>query len=153
MSPVATVPLKFIAGINRRALGETTADSFSFRYVDISAVGRGAIISEPLPTTFSESPSRARRLVQAGDTIVSTVRTYLRAVTPIVDEDEPASLVVSTGFAVLTPRPPLCPKFFAWVAQSDPFIEEIVARSVGVSYPAINASDLGRLAVPLPPPL
>jgi type I restriction enzyme S subunit len=31
------------------------------------------------------------------------------------------------------------------------FVDEVVARSVGVSYPAINASDLVRIRVPAPP--
>jgi type I restriction enzyme S subunit len=31
------------------------------------------------------------------------------------------------------------------------FIDQVIARSVGVSYPAINASDLVSIAVPVPP--
>jgi|SRR5579875_3708311 len=37
------------------------------------------------------------------------------------------------------------------MAQSEPLVERIMAYSVGVSYPAINASDIGRFAIPLPP--
>ena len=59
------------------------------------------------------------------------------------------NLVVSTGFAVLTPTA-VDPRYFSWWVLSDPFIEEVVARSVGVSYPAINASDLGDLRVRVP---
>jgi len=36
--------------------------------------------------------------------------------------------------------------------HAEEMIAEIIARSVGVSYPAINASDIARLAIPLPPP-
>jgi type I restriction enzyme S subunit len=36
------------------------------------------------------------------------------------------------------------------LAQSDIVVEEVVARSVGVSYPAINASDIGKIQVPVP---
>ena len=97
---------------------------------------------------FGVAPSRARRLVSNGDTIVSTVRTYLRAVWPIHGETE--DLVVSTGFAVLTPTE-VDPRYFSWWVLSDVFIEEVVARSVGVSYPAINASELGNLGVRIPP--
>ncbi|MQA17362.1 MAG: restriction endonuclease subunit S, partial [Pseudonocardiaceae bacterium] len=59
-------------------------------------------------------------------------------------------LVASTGFAVLSPRDGINPSFLSWWLQSDPFIEEVVATSVGVSYPAINASDLGKFLVPVP---
>src|SRR5262249_41376761 len=31
-------------------------------------------------------------------------------------------------------------------------VSEVVARSVGVSYPAINASELVTIAIPIPPP-
>ncbi len=79
--------------------------------------------------------------------MVSTVRTYLRAVWPVsgIADD----FVVSTGFAVLSPRA-VDPRYFSWWVRSDLFIEEIVARSVGVSYPAINALELGELKVRVP---
>ena len=92
-------------------------------------------------------PSRARRLLRPGDTIVSTVRTYLRAVLPI----EKSGLVGSTGFACLRPQRGLDPRFLGWWAQSDGLIEEVVARSVGVSYPAINPSELGLIRFPMRP--
>ncbi|MBA3792740.1 MAG: hypothetical protein H0X19_01225 [Rubrobacter sp.] len=49
---------------------------------------------------------------------------------------------------MLTARPQVDSRFLSWFAQSDPFIEEVVAHSVGVSYPAISPSDLARLPVP-----
>ncbi len=144
-----TVPLKRIVGINLATLPETTEPSFEFRYVDIGAVGRGQLLSEPEATVFATAPSRARRLVRQGDTIISTVRTYLRAVWPV--RDCATDLVVSTGFAVLTPTETVDPRYLGWLVQSDVVVEEVVARSVGVSYPAINPSDIGTVRVPLPP--
>ena len=94
------------------------------------------------------APSRARRLVCDGDTIVSTVRTYLRAIAPV--SAPPPEMVVSTGFAVIRPRA-MDPGFASWVLREQGLVEEIVARSTGVSYPAINASRIGDLSVPLPP--
>lgn len=141
------VPLKRLARINERSLPESTDPRREILYVDIGSVGRGRLVKEPEPMRFSEAPLRARRLVRQGDTIVSTVRTYLRAVWPVrgaVDD-----LVVSTGFAVLRPTG-IDPSYFSWWARSDTFIEEVVARSVGVSYPAINASELGDLLIRVP---
>lgn len=142
------IPLKHLVDINSRALPESTSPDTEIRYLDISACGRGTLEAEPEPITFGTAPSRARRLVQPGDTIVSTVRTYLRAVWPV--EGRTDDLVVSTGFAVLSPRPALDSRYLAWLVQSDDVIEEIVARSVGVSYPAINVSDVGEIAVHVP---
>jgi type I restriction enzyme, S subunit len=140
--------LKYLVQINARALQEDTSPDFDFRYIDISSVGRGILVSEPTALTFGAAPSRARRLVSPGDTIISTVRTYLRAVWPVAGRTD--DVVVSTGFAVLSPGPLLRPSFLGWWAQSDVCIEEIVARSVGVSYPAINASDIGDLEIRIP---
>jgi type I restriction enzyme, S subunit len=42
------------------------------------------------------------------------------------------------------------PRYLGWLAQSDLVVEEIVSRSVGVSYPAINASEIGFIPVPFP---
>ena len=144
------MPLKYVAAINERSLSEDTDPKRPIRYVDISTVGRGALVAEPETMRFADAPSRARRLVRPGDTIVSTVRTYLRAVWPI--EGKTSDLVVSTGFAVLSPRT-IDPRYFSWWIRSDVFIEEVVARSVGVSYPAINALELGELKVRVPPQL
>lgn len=140
--------VKHLASLNARSLRDDEPDDLEFRYVDISTVGRGELVAEPQRIRFGDAPSRARRLVSSRDTIVSTVRTYLRAVWPVA---EPADdLVVSTGFTVISPGPRLDSRFFAWWAQSDACIEEIVARSVGVSYPAVNASDIGDLRIELP---
>jgi type I restriction enzyme S subunit len=142
------VPLKHLVDINRRALPESTTPDTEFRYLDISTCGRGRLVAEPESMRFEDAPSRARRLVRPGDTLISTVRTYLRAVWPVTGASD--DLVVSTGFAVLSPRDRLDPGFLGWLAQSDAVIEEIVARSVGVSYPAINGLEVGELRVPAP---
>ena len=141
------IPLKHLARINERALPATTDPDRKIRYVDIGSVGRGELVRRPERMRFADAPSRARRLVRDGDTIVSTVRTYLRAVWPIPGDGD--DLVVSTGFAVLTPTE-VDPRYFSWWVLSDTFIEEVVARSVGVSYPAINVSELGDLGVRVP---
>ncbi len=142
------VPLKHLAQLNPETLSETTDPNHSFRYVDIAAVGRGVLVEEPEAMIFDTSPSRARRVLRTGDTIISTVRTYLRAVWTFRDAE--ADLVASTGFVCLRPRPDTDPRFLGWLAQADTVIEEVVAASVGVSYPAVNPSDVGDIRVPCP---
>jgi len=95
--------------------------------------------------TFENSPSRARRIVKDGDVIISTVRTYLKAITQIKDAED--NLVVSTGFAVLRSKPEITPDFLNYWIQSSGFISNIVSNSVGVSYPAITATDLIKLPI------
>ncbi len=78
---MTVVRLKDIVTINQRALPDSTAPDFTFRYVDISCVNPDGKVSLPDTTvTFEAAPSRARRLAAPGDVIVSTVRTYLRAI-------------------------------------------------------------------------
>ena len=139
--------LKFTATINDDALLENTDPDFEFDYVDIGSVDYVEGISSKETMTFENAPSRARRIVQSGDTIVSTVRTYLRAIASIGEFDKP--LIVSTGFAVVRPKT-VYPNFLAYALKASSFVQSIVARSVGVSYPAINASEVGAIFVPIP---
>jgi type I restriction enzyme S subunit len=145
----AQVPLKRVALLNPETLGEGTDPDRFFRYIDIATTGHGVLLDEPQAMTFATSPSRARRVLRPGDTILSTVRTYLRAGWTLRSTD--GDLVASTGFVCLRPRSYVHPGFLGWLAQADTVVEEVVANSAGVSYPAINASDVGRIKVPCPP--
>ena len=141
--------LKHWVGINKTVLPETTNPDFEFRYLEIGAVGTGVLIDEPSTIRFSDAPSRARRIVRNGDTIVSTVRTYLKAVW--FAEDVHDDLICSTGFAVLTPRQETAPKFVSYLAQSNAFTDRVTAESVGIAYPAIAESRLSSFHVCVPP--
>lgn len=142
-------PLKRVVVINAEKLADTTNADFELEYVDIGNVTLTGGITSTETLRFENAPSRARRLVRHGDTIVSTVRTYLKAVARIMRP--PPNMVVSTGFAVLRATQEMDDSFLYRLAQSEPFVQAVVARSVGVSYPAINASDVGRFHIPIPP--
>ena len=86
--------------------------------------------------------------MRQGDVIVSTVRAYLKAIARIETTD--ANFIVSTGFAVIRPRE-LDGGFAAYVLSSPYFVDRVVAHSVGVSYPAINAGELACLDIAFPP--
>ena len=140
--------LKHWVGINDSTLSETTDLDFEFRYLEISAIDNGKLVEEPSRIRFSAAPSRARRIVKNGDTIISTVRTYLKAVW-FADKIS-GDLICSTGFAVLTPREEVIPKFVSYVVQSNLFTDQVTAESVGIAYPAIAESRLGSLQVCVP---
>ncbi len=139
--------LKFLATINDETLSETTSPDFEFTYVDIGSVDPVKGIFAVEDKIFETAPSRARRIVRKGDTIVSTVRTYLRAIAPI--RTQQSNLIVSTGFAVVRPHA-TDQGFMSYAMCESGFIDSIVARSVGVSYPATNASEIGTIPIPLP---
>jgi type I restriction enzyme, S subunit len=141
-------PIKYLASCNDETLEENTEPESEIQYVDISSVDVTYGITKTEPMLFKSSPSRARRKVQDGDVIVSTVRTYLRAIARVNLPD--SNLIVSTGFAVIRPRFGLLPRFAGYLLTASYFIEDVIARSTGVSYPAINASELVRIKVATP---
>jgi len=140
--------LKYSASINDEALPETTESTFEMVYVDIGSVDAFRGVTHREEMVFEDAPSRARRIVRDGDTIVSTVRTYLRAIAPIRNPEP--NTIVSTGFAVIRPQRAI-PIFMSYALREPGLVDAIVARSVGVSYPAVNASEIGTLPIPLPP--
>ena len=139
---------KYVASLNPESLSENESPEFEFSYLDIGAVGRGVLVEEPIKVRFSDSPSRARRIVKNGDIIVSTVRTYLRACWAVNSELD--DLIVSTGFAVLRSDPSVDSRYLGWYCMTSTFIDQVVAKSVGVSYPAINASEIMGFDLPFP---
>jgi len=142
-------PLKFWADSNLRSLGENNSDNFEFDYIDISSIGHGYVKQYPVRHVFSEAPLRARRIVKYGDTIISTVRTYLRSVCFINHDIE--HCIVSTGFSVLTPKANyVLPELLSYALSTDRFIDEVVSNSIGVSYPAISDNRLMNLKIALP---
>ena len=140
--------LKHWIGINESVLPESTDPGFEFRYMEISAVDHGRLIEFPQKTHFEVAPSRARRRVKLGDTLLSTVRTYLKAIW--YAENPGDDLVCSTGFAVLTPKKGTNPKYVNYLVQSEPFTDKITAESVGTAYPAISENKLASFEVRVP---
>lgn len=142
-----TAPLWALCTLNDETLSEKTDSTLAFDYVDISNVTEGSINDDLESLTFATAPSRARRIARDGDVIVSTVRTYLRAIAQVGKAER--QRIYSTGFAVLRPDTIVTdPRYVAYVLGSDQVMDEIVATSVGVSYPAIQGSSLHRIRVP-----
>ena len=140
--------LKHLASVNDDLLDENTDVEFEMRYIDIGNVDSSGRISEMSSFRFGDAPSRARRLVRDGDVIISTVRTYLQAITQI--RNPPDNLVVSTGFAVVRPRQDRFDARYCRFALREPtFLAEVEKRSVGANYPAINVTDLADILIPV----
>lgn len=102
-------PLKHFVKSNIETLTESFDKNATINYIDISTVGFGELKLEPVQYVFKEAPSRARRVIHVGDTIISTVRTYLKSMCYIDEELE--GYIASTGFAVLTPSKEVFSKF------------------------------------------
>lgn len=143
------VRLGEVVQINPEMLSDRTAPDYQFQYIDISAVAEPGLIAETRALSFGEAPSRARRVVRAGDVLVSTVRPYLRAFARV--QSAPANLVCSTGFAVLRARSGIDGEFiYQWVL-TERFVDFLTARTVGSNYPAAGPSDVAEFRIPQPP--
>lgn len=143
-------PLKYVCTYNDETLSDNTDPTFEFDYIDISSVNSTDEITSTERLNFADAPSRARRVVRADDIIMSTVRTYLRAVAIIPESKN--RLIASTGFLVIRAlQESITPEYLGYVIKSDSFISAIEAESVGVSYPAINASEAVKNYIPVPP--
>jgi type I restriction enzyme S subunit len=140
--------VKFISEINSDALSENTQEDYEFYYIDIGNVTLENGYSKEDKIIFGEAPSRARRVANFGDTIVSTVRTYLKAIAFIDERSD--DLIVSTGFAVISPRNEIDNKYLYYSFCSERVVQTISAISVGVSYPATNASDIADIFIVFP---
>lgn len=96
-------------------------------------------------------PSRAKRQVQHNDIIFSTVRPNLKHFGII--KNPPSNMLVSTGFAVLTPKNEnIFSELIYLLITSDGNLEKLQARAeMSVStYPSINVEDLLNLSLCLP---
>lgn len=138
--------LKHISTCNDEVLPEDTQDNKLIHYVEISDVDSVSGIKNYTDYTFGNAPSRARRIARKNDVIISTVRTYLKAIATVKED----GLIVSTGFAVIRPTK-VNQQFLAYSLLNDDFLGEVISKSVGVSYPAINSTDLIEIKIPIPP--
>lgn len=143
------VPLKYVANYNLHTLSDDTNPDFCFKYIDIGSVTTGHI-NKYQKLRFADAPSRARRLVKNNDIIISTVRTYLKAIAFIQDLQK--TTVVSTGFIVLSPKKNLIdPVYLRYAIENESFISKVQAYSVGITYPAINSSTIMNFKLVYPP--
>ncbi len=144
------IKLKYIVNINCNSLAEDCDKNYKFKYVDIGSVSYENGIERTDMFSFKNAPSRARRRAKKNDTIVSTVRTYLKAIDFIDKEKE--KFIYSTGFAVLQPDVSLInAKYANAFIKTSTFTNQVDIASKGMSYPAINSTDLSNLLVVIPP--
>ncbi len=127
-----------------------TREPRNVKYVDVSAVSRELLLIESTTEhSVATAPSRARKVIAEGDTIFATVRPSLRRIAQV--PAELAGEIASTAFCVLRPdRTIIDPDFLFYAACADDFVNEVVARETGASYPAVRDSDVLDQMIPLP---
>lgn len=127
------------------------APNAEFAYIDLGSVDNQAKqITASQTLVGHNAPSRARQLVCAGDVLVATVRPNLNGVCHIPRELDGAT--ASTGFCVLrADGKRLHDRYlFHWV-RDPAFVDDMVRKATGASYPAISDRIVLNSGIPLPP--
>jgi len=142
----ASVPLREVVEFNRVSYKPGDPDE-SVDYIDIASVSPGRV-DAVARTTWGDAPSRARRGVRDGDVIYSTVRPGRQSYALILDPIE--SVVVSTGFAVMSPSPEIGSSLLTTVAGATDFAAYLKSVAHGSAYPAVSVDAMGNYLVDVP---
>ncbi len=136
--------LKQIAKVNQKSLRKGFTGKI--KYVDISSVSPGTIegYSE---LNFEDAPGRARRVVTHKDIIWSCVRPNRRSHSVIWNPQE--NLIVSTGFAVITPVS-IPTSYLLHFLTADSYVGYLTNMAGGAAYPAVKPIDFEDSDVVVP---
>ena len=114
-------------------------------YVDLAKTKWGDI-DDIQVYSRADAPSRGRRVLRRGDTIVGTVRPGNGSFA-LIDRD---GLTGSTAFAVLRPTNPIEREFVWCAATSHDAIDRLAHLADGGAYPAVNSRAVRDTPVVLP---
>jgi type I restriction enzyme, S subunit len=120
----------------------------NFHHINLSALENGRITKAQL-VPGNEAPSRARQVVQPGDTLFSCVRVYLQNIALL--GEGLSSPVASTAYCVMRPSAVVDPYYLNYFVRSRRFIEWMIPLQRGNSPPAVLDGDLKAQAFPLAP--
>lgn len=117
-----------------------------FVYIDLDCVNHG-ILTKFNQINKNEAPSRAQRCLNVNDILFQTVRPY--QMNNLFFELYDGEYVASTGYAQI--RSKIVPKFLYYYLHYNKFVNEVLNRCTGTSYPAINSNDLKKIKIKIPP--
>jgi type I restriction enzyme, S subunit len=113
-------------------------------YADLANTKNGKIESFD-HYLWGDAPSRAKRILQEGDTIVGTVRPGNCSFAYIGKSECP--ITGSTGFAVLTPTQKEFREFIYCAATSNENIDRLAHLADGAAYPAVKPNIVSETLV------
>ena len=143
------VRLGEVAEVDRLSLGSSTDPDFAFQYISLADVETGRIVGPLKSYRFADAPSRARRVIDKGDILISTVRPNLLGFAIV--EDDHKDCIASTGFAVVTPRESVDRTYLFQCLFGPQLKVQFDRLVVGSNYPAINSNDVKNLRFKIPP--
>ena len=144
-----TKQLQDILDINPQNFPSNTSPDYKFNYISLEQVDSGRLLGYS-EEVFQTAPSRAQRILQSGDVLMSTVRPNLMA--HLFFRDQMPNAVCSTGFAVLRSKRDLSDPYFIFAQLFTQNVNDQIAKILaGSNYPAINSRDVKLIEIPYPP--
>ncbi len=116
----------------------------SFVYIDLESVENGRLLKENI-ISKDEAPSRAQRVLSKNDVLFQIVRPYQKN---NLFFDKEGKYVASTGYAQI--RTKQNSQFVFQYLHNQKFVDNVIERCTGTSYPAINSTDLGSIRIDYP---
>ena len=137
-----------VADVVKAKRDPTKKPNDSFLYVDIASVDvETGTIERPQELTGEEAPSRARKVIQAYDILISSCRPTRGAIAIVPEELH--GQICSTGFSVIRAKPTINPFYLHFVLRLASTLEQLRKWSTGSSYPAILDEDVLKTRVPV----
>ena len=148
-------------GWERKPLGECVASKETWnqrknprkriRYVELAGIDneRGVIASHS-ELEAASAPSRAKKVIRAGDVLFATTRPNLKniAIVPAHLNNE----ICSTGFCVLRPKTDEITSGWIYsVVRSDWFVSQVVRHDEKNAYPSVSDDEVCAVEIPVPP--
>ena len=115
-----------------------------FIYIDLESVENGQLHKENEIFQIS-APSRAQRLLKYDDILYQTVRPYQKN---NLHFKKKGDYVASTGYAQV--RAKQSSKFLYQFLHDNGFVNQVLVRCTGTSYPSINTKDLAEIRIKIP---
>lgn len=137
-----------ICNINKNNLPSNTDPEYEFRYLDITSIIGPNMLCVLEKYFFKNAPSRARRMVEKDNIVLSLVRPYHRAF--VLIEEDCKDLIASTGTAVLEASKTVDRDYLFHIFFSRNFLQFCEQRMTGTNYPAITPTDLKQYKLFLP---
>ena len=133
-----------MSNLNPESWSKTNSPA-NVEYVDLANTKWG-VIESTQHFSWKDAPSRAKRVLRPGDTIIGTVRPGNGSYA-LIGED---GLTGSTGFTVLRPLRPRFQELIYLAATAPENIEWLAHRADGAAYPAVRPDVVGGSEVTIP---
>ena len=121
------------------------------RYVELAGIdNERGVIADSSDIEAATAPSRAKKVIRAGDVIFATTRPNLKNIAIVPPELN--NEICSTGFCVLRPQKDVATSGWIFgIVRNDWFISQVVRHDEKNAYPSVSDDEVLGVEIPVPP--